>query len=84
MVVAKPKKVSELLKKEILKKEDKKGYFSDRFKKIEDKVKGAIKNQKTDEALTDITIGALVLNSSDVHYDTFEDYVVIRFRIDGI
>jgi type IV pilus assembly protein PilB len=26
----------------------------------------------------------LVLNSSDVHYDTFEDYVVIRFRIDGI
>ncbi len=26
----------------------------------------------------------MVLNSSDVHYDTFEDYVVIRFRIDGI
>jgi len=84
MVVAKPTKVSELLKKEILKKEEKKGYFSAKFKKIEDKVKWAIKNQKTDEALTDITIWALVLNSSDVHYDTFEDYVVIRFRIDGI
>jgi hypothetical protein len=56
MVVAKPTKVSELLKKEILKKEEKKGYFSARFKKIEEKVKLAIKEQKTDEALTDITI----------------------------
>jgi hypothetical protein len=56
MVVAKAKKVSELLKDEILKKEDKKGYFSDKFKKIEDKVKTALKEQKTDEALTDITI----------------------------
>lgn len=84
MVVAKPTKISELLKKEILKKEEKKGYFSARFKKIEDKVKSAIKAQNTDEALTDITTGALVLNSSDVHYDTFENYVVIRFRIDGV
>lgn len=84
MVVAKPTKVSELLKNEILKKEEKKGYFSARFKKIEDKVKLALKEQKTDEALTDITIWALVLNSSDVHYDTFKDYVVVRFRIDWI
>jgi len=84
MVVAKPTKISELLKKEILKKEEKKGYFSAKFKKIEDKVKSAIKAQNTDEALTDITTGALVLNSSDVHYDTFENYVVIRFRIDGV
>ncbi len=84
MVVAKPIKVDEILKKEILKKEEKKGYFSARFKKIENKVKIALKKQKTDEALIDITIWALVLGSSDVHYDTFEDYVIIRFRIDGI
>ena len=84
MVVAKPKKVTELLKKEILKHEDKKGYFSTRFKKIENQVKLALTNQKTDDALTDITIWALVLWSSDVHYDTFEDYVVVRFRIDWV
>jgi type IV pilus assembly protein PilB len=84
MVAPKVKKVSELLKKEILKKEDKKGYFSIRFKKIEEKVKSALKNQKTDDALSDITIWALVLGSSDVHYDAFEDYVVVRFRIDWI
>ena len=84
MVIAKPKKVTDLLKKEILKHEDKKGYFSNRFKKIEDQVKLALKNQKTDEALKDITIWALVLWSSDVHYDTFDDYVIVRFRIDGV
>lgn len=84
MVLPKVKKVSELLKEEILEKEEKKGYFSSRFKKIEDKVKLALKEQKTDEALTDITIWALVLWSSDVHYDTFEKYIVIRFRIDWV
>ncbi len=84
MVVAKTTKVSEILKDKILEKEDKKGYFSDRFVKIEEKVKNALKTQKTDEALKDITIWALVLGSSDVHYDTFEEYVVVRFRIDGI
>lgn len=84
MVVAKPIKVSELLKNRILEKEEKKGFFSERFKKIEDKVKLAIKQQKTDEAMRDITVWALVLNSSDVHYDTFEDYVVVRFRIDWV
>jgi len=56
MVVAKTTKVSEILKDKILEKEDKKGYFSDRFVKIEEKVKNALKTQKTDEALKDITI----------------------------
>ncbi len=56
MVVPKVKNVSELLKEEILEKEEKKGYSSSRFQKIEDKVKSALKEQRTDEALTDITI----------------------------
>ncbi|MFC1797934.1 hypothetical protein ACFLY2_02020 [Patescibacteria group bacterium] len=55
MVTPKVKKVSELLKEELLEKEEKKEYFSDRFKKIEDKVKLTLKLQKTDEALIDIT-----------------------------
>jgi hypothetical protein len=55
MVVPKVKKVSELLKEEILEKEDKRVYHSSRFEKIEEKVKLSLKNQKTDDALVDIT-----------------------------
>ena len=84
MVVAKTKKVSDLLKEEILEKEDKREYFSDKFKKIEDQVKKALIAQKTDDALRDITIWSLILWWSDIHYDTFKTYVVIRFRIDGV
>ena len=84
MVTPKIKDISELLKKELLEKEDKKVYSSDKFKKIEEKVKNSLKAQKTDEALNDITIWALVLWSSDVHYEVFETYVVIRFRIDWV
>ena len=84
MVTPKIKDISELLKKELLEKEDKKVYSSDKFKKIEEKVQKSLKAQKTDEALNDITIWALVLWSSDVHYEVFETYVVIRFRIDWV
>ncbi len=84
MLVPKRQNIWELLKKTLLKNEEKKWYFSERFKKIEDKVKISLKEQKTDEALNDVTIWALVLWSSDVHYETFEDYVLVRFRIDWI
>lgn len=88
MVVKTPikhtQKVSEVLKDKILEKEDRKGYFSAKFKKIEEKVRQALKEQKTDDALYDITLWALVLNSSDIHYEVFEEYVVVRFRIDGV
>ncbi len=72
------------LKEQILNKEDKKEYQSSRFTKIEQKVKESLKNQKTDDALRDITIWALVLWSSDIHYESFEEYVVVRFRIDWV
>jgi hypothetical protein len=48
--------VQEVLKKTILKNEEKKGYFSDRFTKVENQVKKSLKNQLTDQALIDITI----------------------------
>lgn len=76
--------IQEELKEEILKNEDKKVYHSNKFKKIEEQVMQSLKLQKTDDALRDITIWALFLWSSDVHYEAFEDYVVLRFRIDGI
>ncbi len=84
MVVPKKQNIWELLKKELLNQEEKKWYYSERFKKIEDKFKKSLIDQKTDDALNDITVWALVLWSSDVHYETFEDYVVVRFRIDWV
>ncbi len=77
-------KVQEVLKNKILKNEEKKGYFSDKFAKIEEQVKKSIKSQSTDQALIDITIWALVLWSSDVHYEIYEKYIIVRFRIDWI
>lgn len=74
----------EKLKEKILKKEDKKSFSSEKFQKIEEQVKYSLTKQDTDEALRDITIGALVLWSSDIHFDCYEQYVVIRFRIDGV
>lgn len=75
---------TEDLKKWILALEKKQEYSSDKFDKIENKVKDSIAKQSTDEALSDITIWALVLWSSDIHYECFEDKVIIRFRIDWV
>lgn len=75
---------TEELKKQILEQEKLREYSSSRFKKIEDQVKWALWKQSTDDALRDISIGALVVGSSDIHYECFETYVVVRFRIDGV
>lgn len=72
------------LKEKILEQEDKKEYRSSRFQKIEEKVLESLSHQATDEALKDVSVGALVVGSSDVHYECFEWYVVVRFRIDGV
>ncbi|NUJ97164.1 type II/IV secretion system protein [Candidatus Gracilibacteria bacterium] len=75
---------TEELKNTILSQEEKKQYYSSKFEKIEARVKENLKNQNTDEALKDITIGAMVVGSSDIHYELFEKDVRVRFRIDGI
>jgi len=77
-------KKQEDLKEKILNSEEKKIYESQKFKKIEKQVKDSLKKQSTDSALRDITIWALVLWSSDIHYEVFENYIVVRFRIDWI
>jgi len=46
----------ERLKEEILKKEEKRVYSSERFKRIENQVKKTLKTQKTDDVLKDITL----------------------------
>lgn len=72
------------LKKAVLAQEEQKEYKSSRFEKIEKQVKDALGRQATDDALRDISIWALVVGSSDVHYECFSDYVIVRFRIDGV
>lgn len=80
------KETTEVLKEEILEKEreQNKNYSSEQFLKIENKVKESLKIQKTDQALEDITIWAMFLWASDIHYEAFEKSVDIRFRIDWV
>jgi hypothetical protein len=56
MVVQDQTKKEEELKEKIFASEEKKSYFSEKFQKIEEKVKASLKNQSTDEALNGITI----------------------------
>jgi len=72
------------LKEKVLSQETQREYHSSKFQKIEDQAKSSLERQATDDALRDISIGALVVWSSDVHYECFESYVVVRFRIDGV
>lgn len=71
-------------KKQILEKEEKRKYYSDKYSKIETKVKESLKRQDTDEWLRDVVVWAMVLWASDIHYDCYENYVIVRFRIDWI
>lgn len=78
------KKIDEKLKEKILDNESKVKIFSDKFSKIENQVKKALSNRQTDKALSDLTFGALYLWVSDIHYEIYENEVIIRFRIDWI
>ncbi len=80
----KKKNETKRLKELILKKEEKKEYFSEKFSAIELKVKESLKKQNTDYALNDLTIWAIFLLCSDIHYECYEKKVLVRFRIDGI
>ena len=77
-------KINNKLKEKILASEVKTNIFSDKFIKIEEQVKKALADRQTDKALYDLTIGALYLWVSDIHYEVFEKEVFVRFRIDWI
>jgi type II secretory ATPase GspE/PulE/Tfp pilus assembly ATPase PilB-like protein len=72
------------LAEKILKQEEWQNYHSTMFSKIEKQAKESLRKQKTDDALKDITLGALFLGSSDIHYDSYENKIILRFRIDWI
>jgi len=77
-------KINEKLKEKILQQEKQKNFSNVKFKKIEDQVKASLKRRETDSALYDLSLWALVLGASDIHYEVFESEVEVRFRIDGI
>jgi type II secretory ATPase GspE/PulE/Tfp pilus assembly ATPase PilB-like protein len=85
-IIKDPEKKEDRMAQKLLAKEEKKeaNYQSDSFKRIEKQVKDSLAKQDTDEALKSLSIGALYLGSSDVHYDNWEEFVKVRFRIDGI
>jgi len=76
--------LEEELREQLLKKEEKKEYKSDKFLELEKIVKQFLEKQDTDNTLKSLTIWALRLWSSDVHYDNYPEYTVTRFRIDWI
>lgn len=58
-------------------------FKSERFDELKRVIIESLDRQDSEKALTLITKWALSFNSSDVHYDIHEDYVQLRFRIDG-
>lgn len=72
------------IKNIILQKEWVKEYSSEKFQKIEQRVKDNLWKQSTDDALKDITVWALIIGSSDIHFEMFEFDVKVRFRIDWV
>lgn len=75
---------NEELKEKVLNMEQKKDYKSDKFLQLETIIKWFLAKQDTDNTLKSLTFWALKLGSSDIHYDNYENYTVVRFRIDGI
>lgn len=54
-----------------------------RFADLGRRVGEALAKQNSDMALSLMTLGALALGSSDIHYDVHEHDVSVRMRIDG-
>jgi type II secretory ATPase GspE/PulE/Tfp pilus assembly ATPase PilB-like protein len=75
-------KVEDKLKEEILEEEEKKEIDPSRFHELEGVIKNFLKSQNAEKAINMIFSGALKLGSSDVHFDNYEDDVVLRFRMD--
>lgn len=58
-------------------------FKSQKFDELAQLVIEAIDKQDSEKALILITKWALSFNSSDVHFDIWEEWITLRFRIDG-
>ncbi len=74
----------EELTQKVLIKEQKNEYKSEKFSELEKVCKSFLSRQDTDNTLKSLTLWALNLWSSDIHYDNRENDIIVRFRIDGI
>lgn len=72
------------LKNIILSKEEKIKYKSEKLTQLENTIKWYLSKQDTDNTLKYLTLWALWLWSSDIHYDNYETFTIIRFRIDWV
>lgn len=72
------------LKEKVLQTETQKYYTSEKFTQLEQVVKWFLAKQDTDNTLKSLTLWAINLGSSDIHYDHNELDVCVRFRIDGV
>lgn len=72
------------LKELIIKKEENKNYSSHKFSELENIIKWFLSRQDTDSTLKSLTLWALNLWSSDIHYDNTPENTIVRFRIDGV
>ncbi len=77
-------KTQDELKELVLGNVEKRNYKSEKFLELETLVKWFLLKQDTDNTLKCITFWALNLWVSDVHYDNFENYTQVRFRIDWV
>jgi len=76
--------IQERLKADILKKGNNHNFSVEKFNKIENQIKKSLSDRKTDEALSDLSIWALILWASDIHYECYIEKVIVRFRIDWV
>lgn len=72
------------LQQKVLDEETKKLASSKKFHELEKIVTDFLIKQDTDNALKSITLWAINLGSSDIHYDHTATNIIIRFRIDGL
>ena len=72
------------LKELVLNKEEKKDYSSQKFIELEEIVKTFLEKQDSTKALEAVSLWSLKLWSSDIHYDNYEDFTIVRFRIDWV
>lgn len=74
----------EELKEKVLQEKKKKSYGWEKIQKLKDDLIQALQRQDTLMWLEIITSSAISLWCSDIHFDNYENFTIIRFRIDGI
>ena len=63
---------------------DENGYVQSVFLETSNTLKAFLQKQDSEQALKYVILSALAFRSSDVHFDSVETGVSVRFRIDGV